>query len=191
MGDQEARAALVRTPPACNTESGFDPDRSHHSRRYRIAEGVLVTIVPHSQSNQHSLSQLAAGQIVGKFVNQGERGHDPLSLAPRGESCLRIRSVVEDGRELMIAEAIPPGAQTGRRLRGLNIELHDTTHSHPRAAWVNVDSTRLSQGSGPTPEPLFRLAGLVAAAQDSTPRPGPGGWVTCLSNGCCRVTAEE
>lgn len=176
----------------CDPETGFDPEPGHHSARRRISPGVVVSIVPHTQSNQYSIPDLWDGRVVAKFVNHGNEPYEPLQLSAGGQSCLAIRSAVVNGNRMMVAEALAPGSQTGRRLRGLNLELHDTTNKTPLARWINVSSRDfIPVANGMTGSPVMQLIGFSAAVQDSAPAPGPGAWVTCVTNGCCRVSAEE
>lgn len=189
-GDAGPRASVAVL--TCDTTSGFDPEPSHQAKRRRIKAGVVVSIVPHLQSNQYSLPDLWEGRIVAKFVNHGREPYEPLQLSANGQSCLAIRSVIEDGVQQVVAEAIPHGSQTGRRLKGLDIDLKNPPHPTPLARWINVPRAQLDiTGMAVAGRPMGQLIRFVAAVQDSSPAPGPGAWVTCVTNGCCRVSAEE
>lgn len=190
VGDTGPGAGALLT---CDTASGFDPEPGHHARRRQIRPGVLVSIVPHLQSNRYSLPDLWAGRIVAKFVNHGNQPYEPLSLGANGQSCLAIRSVMEGGIQVMVAEAIPHGSQTGRRLSGLDIDLQNPPHPTPLARWINVPREQLRDPGalGMESSPVLQLIGFAPAFQESSLAPGPGAWVTCVTNGCCRVSAEE
>jgi hypothetical protein len=183
-------AVLTPTPPIreCNPGSGFDTDSAHYSAQYEVTAGVFVSIVPAAKANELSLPMLAQGQVLAKFVNHSDQPFDPLALAPRGESCLVVQASSENGGRL-IARVVPAGGQGAARAKSLYIDFHDTTHTVPMASWVNVDTARVRRST--TVAGLADLIRFAAFQGDSTSGSGPGAWVTCATNGCCRVSIAE
>ncbi len=189
--DVSAEALATR----CQAETGFDPDVTHWSGEYEVAQGIRVVIVPHLQSNKHNPGQLARGQVIAKFVNQSQQNYLPLALPGGGESCLFVQSARRPNadRDQLTARLIAAGnAAMERTIRSFRIELHDTLHSTPRAHWYNAvgqiiarDGALPGFGAGAA----FRLASFPL--QGDSAGGGPSAWVTCVTNGCCRFSLEE
>ena len=175
----------------CRTESGFDPETSHWAD-YEVEPGLTVTIVPHMQSNKHSLAGLGRGKVVAKFVNKSpDREYRPLALAANGQSCLFIQSTKRPDAEedQLVARAIAAGAEMERTFKSFHIDFHDSAHKTPLARWYDGTGRIVTAQAGAGAlNAIFRLAAFPAVAQgDSTGGSGPSAWVTCVSNGCCRM----
>lgn len=210
--EREVNKAAVQTPPLappqgtwsilaqpavlaelCRAaESEFDTTTSHRSTEYELPTGAKVTIFPHRESNQHSLADLAAGKLVAKFVNSADQAHEKLALPANGTSCLFVQSATEGGGVGLTARVISSNGEMHYSFRRFHIDFHPTMHETPLARWysrfVRVDPRAVRVGSAGALPSLFRLAGFPAGVQgDSTGGGGPGAWVTCVTNGCCRV----
>lgn len=179
----------------CQADEGFDPDVAHWSREFEVAPGVRVVIVPHLNSNQHSLGTLARGQVVGKFVNRSNQEYRPLALPPNGQSCLFIKwQPGNSGKDQLSARIIAAGnASMERTVKQFHLDFHPDVHPTPLARWYDSQG-RVVTAAGPATtavEMAFGLASFAAQRDSTGTGGGPSAWVTCVTNGCCRISLLE
>lgn len=188
----ESAAVLAQR---CQADEGFDPDVTHWSTELEVAPGVRVVIVPHLQSNQHSPGQLARGQVVAKFVNRGDQEYTRLALPANGQSCLFVKwQRGNSGKDQLSARVVAAGnASMEKPFNNFQIDFHAEPHATPLARWYDARGEIIKPpvSAGPTGGAMaFGLANFLMQ-RDSTGGGGPSAWVTCVTNGCCRVSLLE
>src|SRR5262245_21387847 len=146
------------------------------SAAQKLADGVVVRIIPAAQSSKYKLSQLARGRIIAKVRNEESGDWPRMALYGKDEACWYIWAD-DDGR---IQSKFVRLSGTGEAPDyGFDIQFHQNNHADDAAEWNKKFGAMMDTGMSP-----FRLAGF--SVQDSTFETGNTGWTTCLLNGCCR-----